>query len=114
LSDVSDALSIAASGLSAAQMQLNVTANNIANMNTAGYQAQRVDIASAATGGVEVTGIQSTGQAVDPANEMVHLRQDVLMYGANAMVVKAADHMYGSLLNILDTDHQNSNVDQNG
>ena len=32
-----DALNIAASGLQAAQAQLNVTANNIANQNTPGY-----------------------------------------------------------------------------
>jgi|HubBroStandDraft_6_1064221.scaffolds.fasta_scaffold1398842_2 flagellar hook protein FlgE len=107
-----DALNIAASGLQAAQAQLNVTANNIANQNTSGYKAQRVDLAAAAGGGVDVEGVQSTGNAVDPVNEFVNLRQAALYYDANGMVIKAADQMYGSLLNILDTDDRTGDWDR--
>jgi flagellar hook-associated protein FlgK len=103
---VSDLLSIAASGLSAATAQLNVTANNIANMNTPGFKAQRVDLAAAPGGGVEVTGIQSTGQPVDPVDELVHLKQEGFMYGANAMMVRTGNQLFGTLIDILDTDHQ--------
>jgi flagellar hook-associated protein FlgK len=98
------------SGLNAAQISLNVTANNIANLNTPGFTADRVDLTSAPNDdGVEVAGVQSTDLPVDPASETVKLIQDKLMYGANAMVVRAADQMYGSLLNVLDTDNQNGN-----
>jgi flagellar hook-associated protein 1 FlgK len=107
-----DALNIAASGLQAAQAQLNVTANNIANMNTPGYTAQRVDLAAAPGGGVDVEGVQSTGNAVDPVNELLNLKQTTLYYDANGMVIRVADQMYGSLLNILDTDDQNGNWDR--
>jgi flagellar hook-associated protein 1 FlgK len=107
-----DALNIAASGLQAAQAQLNVTANNIANMNTPGYTAQRVDLAAAPGGGVDVEGVQSTGNAVDPVNELLNLKQTTLFYDANGMVIRVADRMYGSLLNILDTDDQNGNWDR--
>lgn len=107
-----DAINIAASGLQAAQAQLNVTANNIANQNTPGYTAQRVDLAAAEGGGVDVEGIQSTGKSVDLANEMVNLKQSVLYYDANGMVIRAADRMYGSLLNILDTDDRTGDWDR--
>jgi flagellar hook-associated protein 1 len=107
-----DALNIAASGLQAAQAQLNVTANNIANLNTPGYTAQRVDLAAAPGGGVDVEGVQSTGNAVYPVNELLNLKQTILYYDANGMVIRVADRMYGSLLNILDTDDQNGNWDR--
>jgi flagellar hook protein FlgE len=108
-----DVFGIAASGMQAAQMQLDATANNIANLNTAGYTAQRADLASEANyDGVEVMGLDSMGQPVDPAAEMVHLHEARLFYGANAMVLKTADQMYGSLLNVLDNRDPQSNLDQ--
>jgi flagellar hook-associated protein FlgK len=107
-----DVLSIASSGLAAAQAQLNVTANNIASLNTPGYKAQRVDLVNAPTGGVQVEGVESTGQSVEPASEFVKLKQAALMYGANAMMIRAAEHMYGSLLDIFDTDNQQNKSGQ--
>jgi flagellar basal body rod protein FlgG len=107
-----DAFAIAASGMQAAQAQMTVAANNIANRNTPGYKAQQVNLVDVANnGGVEVAGVQSTGQPVDPATEMAKIRQAAFMYGANAMVVWVADQTYGSLLNVLDTDDRNSQQD---
>jgi len=107
-----DAFAIAASGMQAAQAQMSVAANNIANQKTPGYKAQEVNLVDVANyGGVEVAGVQSTDQSVDPATEIAKLRQAAIMYGANAMVVRAADQMYGSLLNVLDTDNRNSRQD---
>jgi flagellar basal body rod protein FlgG len=104
-----DALAIAASGMQAAQAQMSVAANNIANQNTPRFKAQSVNLVDVANdGGVEVAGVRSTGRSVDPATEMAKLRQAAFMYGANAMVVRVADQMYGSLLNVLDTDDRNS------
>src|ERR1700722_19839437 len=101
---------IASSGLQAAGAQLNVAANNIANLNTPNYQTQRADLVSAPDDdGVEVAGVQSTDVPNDPANAMIALRQAKLFYGANALVVKTADQMYGSLLNVLDNQDQHSN-----
>ena len=107
-----DAFAIAASGMQAAQTQISVAANNIANQNTPGFKAQDVNLADVANdGGVEVAGVQSTGQSVDPETEMAKLRQAAIMYGPNAMVVRAADQTYGSLLNVLDTENRNSQQD---
>jgi len=106
-------LGIASSGLAAAQAQLNVTANNIANLNTAGYKAQRVDLVANPGGGVDVAGVSSTGKSVDLASEFVNLKQAALTYGANALVVKTSEQMYGSLLDILDNQNQDENSSQN-
>jgi flagellar hook-associated protein FlgK len=109
---VTDALNIAASGLQAAQAQMAVTANNIANVNTPGYTAQRVELAGTPLGGVAVTGVQSTNEGDNLTNELVNLDRQTLYYDANGMVIRTSDQIYGSLLNILDTDNQ-SNWDHN-
>jgi flagellar basal body rod protein FlgG len=106
-----DALSIAASGLNLASAQVNVAANNIANFNTPGYGTEELDPISAPDGdGVEIGGVQQTNQPVNLPNQVIDLKQVALMYDANAMVVRTADQMYGSLLNVLD--NQNTNQDQ--
>jgi hypothetical protein len=99
-----DVFGIAASGMQAAQAQLNVTANNVANLNTPGFNTQRVDLTSGANGsGVDVAAVQSTGMPPDPAQQLPALQQAGFLYDANAMVIGVADEMYGTLLNVLDS-----------
>jgi flagellar hook protein FlgE len=102
---------IAASGLMAAQTQLQTTSNNIANENTPGYKAERADLVDVSGGGVAVSGISQddssgnqNGNNVDPANEAVDLMREKMIYTANAVVVSVANRMVGTLLNILHTD----------
>jgi flagellar basal body rod protein FlgG len=107
-------LSIAGSGLAAAGAQMAVTASNLANLETGGYQARRADLVELSGGGVGVGGVSSDpapgaldaegveGSNVDPAKEVVDLMREKTLYTANAAVVTAADRMVGSLLNILD------------
>jgi flagellar basal body rod protein FlgB len=104
---------IAASGLNAAQTQLQTTANNIANQDTPNYKAERADLVDLSGGGVAVSGISQSaapgdqqGNNVDPAQEMVNLAQEKLMYTANAMVINVANQMVGSLLDIFDDKQQ--------
>jgi flagellar hook protein FlgE len=106
-----DALGIAASGLGAATTILNATANNIVNADTPGYDAETVDLADDPTGGVSVQGIDRTDHPPDLATETVEEKTTVMMYDANAAVIRVADQMYGSLLNVLDTENQNVNPD---
>jgi len=81
------ALQIAASGMAAQQMKVDVVANNLANMSTTGYNARRVDFAdlhyqqiakpgtiSAQDGSMLPTGIQM-GLGVRPAAVSVILQQ---------------------------------------
>ena len=101
--------------MQAAQAQLNVTAQNVANADTPGYQSARVDLVELSTGGVAVGGITrdasagamlphgQQGSNVDLAAQMENLRREQMLYGANAAVVRVADQMTGTLLDMLDT-----------
>ncbi|TCP61189.1 flagellar basal-body rod protein FlgG [Rhodovulum bhavnagarense] len=84
------ALTIAASGMSAQQMRVEVISNNLANMNTTGYDARRAEFAdlhyqqlasagtiTAADGSVLPTGVQ-LGLGVRPAAIGVALTQGAL------------------------------------
>ncbi len=79
------ALNIAATGMTAQQMRVEVISNNLANMNTTGYNARRAEFAdlhyqqvqrpgtiNAADGTVLPTGVQ-LGLGVRPAAVSVHL-----------------------------------------
>ena len=81
------ALDIAASGMSAQQMRVEVVSNNLANMNTTGYKPRRAEFAdlhyqqlaragtiNAADGTVLPTGVQ-VGLGVRPAAISVNLQQ---------------------------------------
>lgn len=85
-----NALQIAASGMSAQQMRVDVVANNLANMSTTGYNARRADFAdlhyqqlarpgtvSAQDGSILPTGIQM-GLGVRPSAVSVVLGQGTL------------------------------------
>jgi len=84
------ALQIAATGMSAQQMRVEVISNNLANMNTTGYNARRAEFSdlhyqqmtragtiSASDGTVLPTGVQ-IGLGVRPASVTVNLQQGSL------------------------------------
>lgn len=84
------ALKIAATGMSAQQMRVEVISNNLANMNTTGYNARRAEFAdlhyqqlaragtiSASDGTVLPTGVQ-LGLGVRPASITVNIAQGAL------------------------------------
>ena len=84
------ALQIAASGMAAQQMRVDVVSNNLANMSTTGYNARRADFAdlhyqqlarpgtvSASDGSILPTGVQ-IGLGVRPAAVSVVLAQGSL------------------------------------
>lgn len=53
---MSSAMSISLSGMQAAGAMLNVTANNIANLSTPGFNPSRADLVELSGGGVAVSG----------------------------------------------------------
>jgi len=84
------ALQIAATGMSAQQMRVEVISNNLANMNTTGYNARRAEFAdlhyqqitragtiNASDGTTLPTGVQ-LGLGVRPASVTVNLAQGTL------------------------------------
>ena len=115
---------IALSGMQAAAAQLNATADNVANLETPGYQAQRVDLVDLSTGGVAVSGISrdtnpgpaepdgQEGSNVDLATEMMNLTRSKLLYSANAAVLRVGQKMTGALLDMFDNqDHEHHDRD---
>lgn len=85
-----NALQIAASGMSAQQMRVDVVSNNLANMSTTGYNARRADFSdlhyqqlakpgsvSAQNGAMLPTGVQ-IGMGVRPASVSVVVAQGSL------------------------------------
>ena len=109
-------LNNALSGLQAATAKMQVTANNVANARTDGYQTQRVDVAER-PGGAEATtpadaaatarpspppaqaaSVSGPPSDVDLAQEMVAMSANESVYLANVRALEAANGMLGTLL----------------
>lgn len=93
--------SIASSGLQAAQLRLDASANNVANMNTANYRRQMVrQEAAADSAGVRAT-VQREQEAQGVALEKEAVEQISATYAfkANLQTLKTEDRMLGALLN---------------
>lgn len=116
---MSSAMSISLSGMQAAGAMLNVTANNIANLSTPGFNPSRADLVELSGGGVAVSGTSfednpqtspnTQSSNVDLPTQLVNLKLGQTLYDANALVLKTADQMTGTLLNMLDTDRDHDN-----
>ena len=108
-------LNNALSGLQAATEKMQVTANNVANARTDGYQTQLVDIverpggveartpADAArpppvTAPTEAAPVSRAPSDVDLAQEMVKMTANESFYLANVRALEAAHGMLGTLL----------------
>ena len=102
------ALSAGLSGLNANQQALGVAANNIANSNTQGFQAQQATFQEASPAGSGVTlsaqgrglaaseGVSGTDLASDITNSLVYKAS----FDLSAKVIQAADERIGTLINI--------------
>jgi flagellar hook protein FlgE len=108
-----DAISNAVSGLRAAQLQVDVASNNVANMNTAGFQPSVVDQAAQTGGGVAasvrlaqappiIPGASPEDQpsGTDLLAEMATLVTAPITYAANARVIDASNQQMRSLLDL--------------
>ena len=108
-------LNNALSGLQAATAKMQVTANNVANARTDGYQTQRVDVLERPSGAEvtipadtvtvpPVTPSPETAQVyrapsdVDLAQEMVQMTANESFYLANVRALEAAHGMLGTLI----------------
>jgi flagellar basal body rod protein FlgG len=97
---MSSASSIALSGMNAANLSLQATAHNIANLNTNGFRRQTVDASTAVNGGVDTTLQQVAEPGAAPETDMVGLLQAKNAFLANLAVFKTANSMSGALLDI--------------
>ncbi|WP_088280826.1 flagellar basal body protein [Ideonella sp. A 288] len=90
--------SIALSGLSAAQHQMQSSAHNVANLATDGFRRQQVVQSAAPGGGVTTSLAQAdiTGPSLE--TDMVGLLQGKNAFLANLAVFRASDATTGALL----------------
>ena len=107
----------AISGLQAASLKLRVSANNVANANTDGYQRQQVTTQTG-TYGVEVkvekvstveptknvqAGVELRSDApsnVDVAEELLEMKAAQNLFEANLKTLNTNDNMLGRVLDI--------------
>lgn len=103
---ISPVLTTAVSGLNANAQKANVAANNIANVQTAGYEAQSVSFTTVVSGGGLSSGtavsaqLIGTGQDVDLGTEIVRLREADITYRANAAVIRTAEELADETLRL--------------
>lgn len=94
--------SIGSSGMQAAQLRLDASANNVANANTPNYRRQTVAQEAAA----DNAGVRATVQreqeekAVQLEQEAVEQMAATYAFKVNLQTVKAQDQMMGSLLDV--------------
>jgi len=91
--------SISQSALQAFGTSQQVTANNIANMNTEGFNASRAVLKENSNGGVNAAVAQSQ-DPVDISREAVELTTGINFFTANLKVLETADEMTRELLSI--------------
>ncbi len=98
---MASALSIATSGMNAAQLGLQASAHNIANLSTVGFRREQVVQAEAPNGaGVEASLIRATAPGSAMETDLVGLLQGKNAFLANLAVFRASDRMHGALLDI--------------
>jgi len=100
-----DALSNALAGMQDATLRLDVAANNVANVSTAGFRPSRVDSGVVRPGEAPpvLPGVPDDERpsGVDLATELVTVLTAPTAYAANARVVRAARESGQSLLDAL-------------
>lgn len=94
------AMSIALSGMNAAQTWMNSSAHNVANMNTEGFKRQATKLTAVEPGQGVQASVQKTTQPMSLEQEVVEQMQASTMYKANAKVISTQDKMMGSLLSM--------------
>lgn len=90
---------VAISALRSFSTSQQITANNVANLNTDGFKASRATIQEDKTGGVTASA-SSTGDSVEISREAVSLISNSHGFKANINALKATDEMTRQLLNI--------------
>jgi flagellar hook protein FlgE len=102
-----DLTSIALSALQASSFGGAVRANNIANVNSDGYKAKRVNYEDQEVGGVRVASLTTSEEPTVPNGSNVELAEeftqniiDVGTYKAGIALLKTADDLLGYTLDL--------------
>lgn len=96
---MSSVSAIASSGLRAAQLRMDTSAHNVANMNTPGFQRQTVNSeAVAGQGGVAASDGRAAQAGVAVESEAVEQIAATYAFKASLQLLGTDDRMRGALL----------------
>lgn len=102
-----DLSAISLSALRAAGTSSAVRANNVANLNSDGFKAQRVNLEDQREGGVRVSGLATSQEPTVPNGSNVQLDRELTQavvdggaYQAGLALAKAADEVLGQALDL--------------
>ena len=114
---MTDQIGIAVSSLDSLNATAAIYGGNPANVNTHANPTQNTEFASVAEGGgvtvidivtvdapTVVQGSDHSHGGIDPIAAAIQFRRAESLYNANASIIKAQQHMFGSVLNMLDTE----------
>jgi flagellar hook-associated protein FlgK len=90
--------SAAFSGLQAAQLRLNTSAHNIANLNTSDFRRQSVAQQAQSNGGVSATVQTASQSGASLEQDVVEQLSASSAFKANLQVFRSHNRMLGSLL----------------
>ena len=90
--------SIASSGLQVAQLRLDASAHNVANMNTPGFKRQSVAQQAQPGGGVSAAVQTAPDAGTGLEQDAVEQLSATYAFKANLQTLKTADQMLGTLL----------------
>ncbi len=96
-----DGVNSAASALKAYSDNLSVTANNVANVNTADFKPADSTMNEGVNGGVYVTLSQGSQEGTDIAKEMVDMIATEEGFKANIKTLQASEDMSKKLIDIV-------------
>jgi flagellar hook protein FlgE len=103
--DVSFSASL--SGMQASSTRHDITANDVANINTPGYEEYRPIQTDVNPAGTRIAAVirtpnpDKTTSGTDLATESVEQIENKTTFSANAQMIKAKDKMLGTLLDII-------------
>ena len=92
-------MQVNANSMIAHQNWMSNNANNVANVNTDGFNSTQTTIQNSTEGNVQAVG-STTQSGTDLAKELTEQIPIEKAVGANAQAVKAYDEMIGSLIDL--------------
>ncbi|MGO9377405.1 MAG: flagellar basal body rod C-terminal domain-containing protein [Dissulfurispiraceae bacterium] len=97
---IGNIINSASSAINAFSFGLNVTGNNVANMQTNGFKPSTAEMNEDSNGGVRVTLSQSQNAGVDPAQEMTEMMIEQIGVEANIKAMQTGNQVIKSLVDL--------------
>ena len=95
---MNNVMGIALSGMRAAQQGVQVAAHNVANLATPEAQRLQLQRSAVEQGGVQAAVTSTGADAAEPLGDLLAAKAEVVVFAANATMIRRQDQMLGSLL----------------